>query len=86
MLSWKILVGALLLGGSYEAMAQAPATRTFMNPLKVNGPDPWIIYHGGYYYYTNTMGRTITLWKSKTLEGVKDAPGKVVWTPPATGP
>jgi GH43 family beta-xylosidase len=84
--SYKLVPGALLLSGSYAAGAQAPAARTFTNPLKVNGPDPWIIRHGGYYYYTNTLGKNLTLWKSKTLEGVRGAPGAVVWTPPATGP
>ena len=87
MVAGKILFVSALLGVSHLAGAQSvPAPRTFMNPLKVNGPDPWIIRHGGYYYYTNTMGKNLTLWKSKTLEGVNDAPGAVVWTPPATGP
>lgn len=91
MLRWKILLVALFCGGALGAAAQtapsaAPTPRTFTNPLKVDGPDPWVIRHGGYYYYTNTMGRNITLWKSKTLEGVKEAAGVPVWTPPATGP
>ncbi|MEJ7661120.1 MAG: family 43 glycosylhydrolase [Hymenobacter sp.] len=76
----------MLLGSAHLASAQAPAPRTFTNPLKVNGPDPWIIRHGGYYYYTNTMGKNLTIWKSKTLEGIKDEPGAMVWTPPAAGP
>ncbi|GAB3586013.1 glycoside hydrolase family 43 protein [Hymenobacter daeguensis] len=81
------LAAALLLGGASGALAQAPASgRTFTNPLKVNGPDPWVIRRGGFYYYTNTMGRNITLWKASTLEGVKEATGAVVWTPPAAGP
>ncbi len=84
---WKTLLLVLLLGGTRAAVAQGPAgARTFANPLKVNGPDPWVIRHDGYYYYTNTMGKNLTLWKSKTLEGVQDAPGTVVWVPPATGP
>ena len=87
MVAGKILfVSALLSIGHLAGAQSVPAPRTFTNPLKVNGPDPWIIRHGGYYYYTNTMGKNLTVWKSKTLEGVKDAPGAVVWTPPATGP
>ncbi len=82
-----LLLLALLLGSAPAAPAQAPAgARTFTNPLKANGPDPWVIRHGGYYYYTNTMGTNLTLWKSKTLEGIKEAAGAKVWTPPAAGP
>jgi len=86
MVYWKALLVSVLLGSTLGAVAQAPAARTFTNPLKENGPDPWIIRHGGQYYYTNTMGQNITLWKSPTLEGVQAAPGAVVWTPPVTGP
>jgi GH43 family beta-xylosidase len=87
MLRWNTLLTLLLLGCGRSAVAQAPAAaHTFTNPLKVNGPDPWVIRHAGYYYYTNTMGSNITLWKSKTLEGVKQASGVLVWTPPALGP
>jgi GH43 family beta-xylosidase len=82
----KILIMSCWLAASYGAVAQAQAPRTFTNPLRADGPDPWIVRRGGYYYYTNTMGKNITLWKSKTLEGVKDAPGAVVWMPPAAGP
>jgi GH43 family beta-xylosidase len=87
MLRWNSLLTVLLLGSGLSAAAQAPAAgHTFTNPLKVNGPDPWVIRHNGYYYYTNTMGSNITLWKSKTLDGVKQATGVLVWTPPAAGP
>jgi GH43 family beta-xylosidase len=87
MLRWKTLLTVLLLGSGLGAAAQAPtAGHTFTNPLKANGPDPWVVRHKGYYYYTNTMGPNITLWKSKTLEGVKQATGVLVWTPPTAGP
>jgi GH43 family beta-xylosidase len=82
-----VLLASLLLASSAGVLAQAPAPgRTFTNPLQVNGPDPWITRRGGQYYYTNTTGQNITLWKSKTLAGVKTEPGAVVWTPPTTGP
>jgi GH43 family beta-xylosidase len=90
MLSFSALCGrvglALLLGSGLAAQGQTPAGRTFTNPLKANGPDPWVIRHGGYYYYTNTTGKNLTLWKSATLAGIQGAPGVVVWAPPATGP
>jgi GH43 family beta-xylosidase len=80
-----LLGAALALGGASLASAQQSA-RTFMNPLQADGPDPWVIRHGGFYYYTNTTGRNLTLWKSKNLSEVSTAKPVVIWTPPATGP
>ena len=62
------------------------AQQTFTNPLLTAGADPWCIYKNGYYYYTNTTGRNITIWKTKNIGNLKSAEKKVVWTPPATGP
>ena len=62
------------------------AQQTFTNPLLPSGADPWCIYKDGYYYYTNTTGRNITIWKTKNIADLADAEKKVVWTPPATGP
>ncbi|GAB3586021.1 glycoside hydrolase family 43 protein [Hymenobacter daeguensis] len=67
------------------AATKAPAA-TFTNPLLPSGADPWTIYHDGYYYYTNTTGNNLTLWKTRSLAELKTAEKKVVWTPPATGP
>ncbi|WP_083326456.1 glycoside hydrolase family 43 protein [Hymenobacter coccineus] len=64
----------------------APAPATFTNPLLPVGADPWSIYHDGYYYYTNTTGDNLTLWKTKNLADLKNAEHRVVWTPPAKGP
>jgi len=73
----------LTLGMPGYAQTQ-PAT--FTNPLLPTGADPWSIYHNGYYYYTHTTGRNITLWKTRSLSELGTAPSQVVWTPPATGP
>ncbi len=62
------------------------AQQTFTNPLLPSGADPWCIYKDGYYYYTNTTGRNITLWKTKNIAGLDKAEKKVVWAPPASGP
>lgn len=87
MLRFPILASLLLGGLAAQAQTALPtAARTFSNPLKANGPDPWVLRHDGYYYYTSTTGSNLTLWKSATLGGIKDAPGTVVWTPPASGP
>lgn len=68
------------------AACQAQPGATFTNPLLPSGADPWCIYKDGYYYYTHTTGRNITLWKTKTISGLPTAEKKVVFRPPATGP
>lgn len=57
-------------------------TDTFTNPLLPSGADPWIIYKDGYYYYTNTLGNRLAIWKTKNVGDLKTAERKTVWTPP----
>lgn len=64
----------------------AQAQQTFTNPLLPAGADPWCIYKDGFYYYTHTTGRNITLWKTNNIANLKSAEKKVVFTPPAKGP
>ncbi|RXH56891.1 family 43 glycosylhydrolase [Granulicella sibirica] len=56
---------------------------TFTNPLLPVGPDPWVVTHDGFYYYMNTMGSNLTIWKTKDLGDLAHAEKKKVWTPPA---
>ena len=59
---------------------------TFTNPLLPSGPDPWVTYRDGYYYYMHTTGVNLTLWKTRNIADLSTTAGKVVWTPPADGP
>lgn len=59
---------------------------TYQNPIMEHGADPWVMYKDGYYYYTHTTGRNITLRKSAALSQMSTAESQVVWTPPAAGP
>lgn len=59
---------------------------TFVNPLLPSGPDPWVTFHDGFYYYMHTTGINLTVWKTKSLADLQSAERKVVWTPPASGP
>ena len=63
----------------------AQAQRTFTNPLLPAGPDPWITYHEGYYYYTQTGGNRIDIWKVRNPVDLAHAERKTVWTPPPNG-
>ena len=61
----------------------AGAQETFTNPLLPSGADPWTVYRDGYYYYTQTFGNRIVLWKTKTIANLKTALQKTVYTPPS---
>lgn len=58
------------------------AQQTFTNPLLPSGADPFSFYKDGYYYYTHTTGRNITIWKTKTLADLQSAERKIIFTPP----
>ncbi len=59
---------------------------TFTNPLLQSGADPWVTEWQGNYYYMNTTGVNLTIWKTRDITDLRHAEVKVVWTPPASGP
>ena len=63
----------------------APAN-TFANPLLSSGPDPWILKKDNNYYYTQTLGNRIALWKTAKVSELKNSSPQTIWTAPATGP
>jgi GH43 family beta-xylosidase len=64
----------------------AQSSGTFLNPVLPSGPDPWVIFHDGFYYYMNSTGNNLTIWKTRSIADLKTAEKHVVWTPPETGP
>jgi GH43 family beta-xylosidase len=68
-----------------SALAQGPPG-TLTNPLLPSGPDPWVTSHDGFYYYTNTTGGGVTIWKTRSIASLGSAERKVVWKAPAGGP
>ena len=55
-------------------------TTTFKNPLLQSGPDPWVAQKDGYYYYTETQGNKISLWKTQEMSDLKNARITTVWS------
>jgi GH43 family beta-xylosidase len=72
------LVLAIVVNTSLAQDAQ-----TFTNPLLPSGADPWSIYKDGFYYYTNTTGSNITIWKTTNLANLQSAERKTIFRPPA---
>ncbi|MES2519970.1 MAG: family 43 glycosylhydrolase, partial [Bacteroidota bacterium] len=79
----KILLFWVMLCVSLSSnYAQNASTRVFTNPLLPSGADPYSFYKDGYYYYTHTTQKSLKIWKTKNLAGLKTAESKTIWTPP----
>ena len=76
LLYFVVLAFAALL----MACSQKPI-ETFTNPLLPDGPDPWAIWHDGYYYYMHTTGVDLQVWKTKDITDLANAERKTVWVP-----
>jgi len=77
-------VMAALVGVACGAAGQE--WKTLTNPLLRTGPDPWVEYKDGFYFYMNSTMTNLTVWKTRSMADLKSAAKKVVWTAPATGP
>lgn len=77
---FRILFTLFILVG---AIMPAQAGSTFTNPILSDGADPWVVRHDdGFYYYTQTTGNDITLWRTRDIADLEHAERKVVWMPP----
>jgi GH43 family beta-xylosidase len=73
--------GAAQVAPTLPHTAAAESENTFTNPLLETGPDPWVVWWKGYYYYSNSTGTNLTLWKTADITDLRHAQKKVVWTP-----
>ena len=53
--------------------------KTFVNPL-MQGSDPWVIKKDSFYYYTQTLGNRVAIWKTKAMSALSSAPFTTVFT------
>ncbi len=59
---------------------------SFTNPLLPSGADPFVTFNNGSYYYMQTNGVNLTIWKTPDITDLKAAQRRVVWNPPPSGP
>lgn len=59
-----------------------PAGKTFTNPL-VNGSDPWVTNRNGFYYYTQTVGDRVAIWKTTAMSQLGLVTYKDIYKPAA---
>ncbi|GJC81439.1 extracellular exo-alpha-(1-_5)-L-arabinofuranosidase [Colletotrichum liriopes] len=67
---------------SLLTLTAAPLASAFTNPIRrPGGADPFITYSGdGYYYLLSTTWSTVEIARSTTIEGLKSATKKVVYS------
>lgn len=70
---------------SRRSVTQHTNAGYFLNPLLQTGADPYVLSKDGWYYYMNTMGEEIGLWKTRNITDLKNAQNKIIWTPPSSG-
>ena len=76
----------LLVLCAVPGKSQQGAVRdSFVNPLLVTGPDPWVVQHNGIYYFCRTTGRNIQLLATTKMSALGEAKPVTIWTPPDTG-
>ncbi|HMH23897.1 MAG TPA: family 43 glycosylhydrolase [Puia sp.] len=73
-------------GTASSAALADPQEQTFVNPVLPSGPDPYSFYKDGYYYYTNTMGDRLVLWKSASIARLRTAESRTIFVPPTGTP
>jgi GH43 family beta-xylosidase len=82
---FMIFFGVFLL----TSLQTSASTNTFTNPIitSQDAPDPWVIRHAGWYYFTATLEPEggLWVWKSKTLTGLDQGEKVKVWDAPASG-
>lgn len=80
------LAAGLLLSSASAYSAADTSGKTLTNPVLPSGADPWVTSRDGFYYYMNTTGKNLVIWKTQHIGELKTAEKRVVWTAPASGP
>jgi GH43 family beta-xylosidase len=88
----RATTAAVVAAGCARPPAPAPATIpaaaaascTFTNPVVADGADPWVVRRDGHYYFVQSTGRAIHVYRSDTLTRLARNDVRV-WTAPDTG-
>jgi len=59
--------------------------KTFINPI-INGADPWVTAKNGYYYYTQTLGNRVEIWKTTAVSKLGSVFTTKIFTPSSGTP
>ena len=75
------MTSSIKVNPSANAASQVTGTDTFTNPVRSSGPDPWIFYYDGHYYYTHTTGKKIVLMKVQNISEIGTSAERVIIEP-----
>lgn len=64
------------------ASQETTSVDMFTNPLLPSGPDPWVVYEDGFYYYIKSQGRSLVLLKTRDITTLEQAERRVIWRAP----
>ncbi|MBC8034486.1 MAG: glycoside hydrolase family 43 protein [Chitinophagaceae bacterium] len=70
-------------GGASVSIPPVTDSTVFTNPLLPSGPDPWVVYDGGNYYYTHTFGDRLAIYKTRSISELRKATPVTIW--PSSG-
>jgi GH43 family beta-xylosidase len=60
----------------------ATSQHNYTNPLKPSGPDPWVLYQKGWFYFMSTVGNDqIKLFRTMNMANLATAEEKLVFAP-----
>ena len=71
----------LNIGANVDVNAEVVGTDTFTNPVRPKGPDPWVFYYDGSYYYTHTTGSTIVIMKVQNISEIGSSAERAIIRP-----
>lgn len=75
------MTSSIKVAPSANASQQVTGTDTFTNPVRGSGPDPWVFYYDGHYYYTHTTGKKIVLMKVQNISEIDTSAERVIIEP-----
>jgi GH43 family beta-xylosidase len=84
-LLWALSDGLAQVAQSAPLVARVSGA-TFTNPLLQSGPDPWVIWWKGFYYYSDSSSKNLTLRKTADITDLRNAEKKEVWVPEPGNP
>ena len=79
-----VIISALLCAVSCFGPWQNTTTETedvYTNPIFPTGSSPWLICHGGHFYYTQSMNDHISIWKAERIGDIAQSEENVVYAP-----
>ncbi len=68
------MTSTLSISSDLDISAKEEGSLTFTNYLR-RGADPWLFYYDGFYYYTETAGTVIQLYKVANISDLKTSAG-----------